>query len=378
MELEALSSVIDGLAGMDPASLGDAESIEVLQRELARLESVVTAAVGAFDVSERWAPDGARNAAMWLATRCRLPKAEARRRVRRGRQLGRLPACAEAWAAGEITGAHLDTVAAVRRPVTEAALERDEALLVDQARTLRYDSFVRAVAYWEQLADPDGTEEEAEARRTRRQVYLEASFAGMWLGKITLDPVAGAIVSGELERLEGELFEADWAEARTSLGRDPALAELSRTPGQRRADALVEMATRSRTAPEGGRRPAPLFSVLVDAPTLQGRICELAQGMALSPGSLLPWLDTAYVERALFKPHRRVEVSTTARLFTGATRRAIELRDRECTHPYCDRPACDCEVDHILPYTAGGLTTQENGRLHCPFHNRLRNQRPPP
>ncbi len=80
----------------------------------------------------------------------------------------------------------------------------------------------------------------------------------------------------------------------------------------------------------------------------------------------------------MFKPDRRVEVSATARLFTGATRRAIELRDRECTHPYCDRPACDCEVDHILPHAAGGLTVQENGRVLCAFHNRLRNQRPPP
>jgi Domain of unknown function (DUF222) len=378
VELEALSSAIDGLVGTDPSTCADAGSMELLQRELARLESFVTAAAAAFDASEEWALDGARNSAAWLATRCRLPKAQARRLVRRGRALGHLPACAQAWSAGEVTGAHVDTLAALRRPATEAALDRDEAMLVDQARTLRYESFVRAAAYWEQLADPDGTEAQAEAARCRREVYLEASFAGMWLGKITLDPIAGAIVSGELGRLEGELFETDWAEARTSLGRDPTVGELGRTPGQRRADALVEMATRSRTAPEGGRRPAPLFSVLVDWPTLQGRLCQLAQGMALTPGALVPWLDAAYLERAVFQPDRRIEVSATARLFTGATRRAIELRDRECTHPYCDTPACDCEVDHILPYTAGGLTTQENGRMLCAFHNRLRNQRPPP
>ncbi|MGH9080415.1 MAG: HNH endonuclease signature motif containing protein [Acidimicrobiales bacterium] len=53
------------------------------------------------------------------------------------------------------------------------------------------------------------------------------------------------------------------------------------------------------------------------------------------------------------------------------------MRDRECTHPYCDRPAADCQVDHIVPYTAGGPTTQANGRMLCAFHNRLRNQRPP-
>jgi len=170
-------------------------------------------------------------------------------------------------------------------------------------------------------------------------------------------------------------FEADWAKARTRLGREPHSTDLARRGGQRRADALVEIATRSRTAPEDGRRPAPLFSVLVDYDTLHGRICELADGTAVAPGSLPPWFDGAYLERVVFGPGRRVEVSRTARLFTGATRRAIELRDRECTHPYCDVPTASCEVDHVVPFALGGGTTQENGRMLCGFHNRWRSQR---
>jgi len=200
----------------------------------------------------------------------------------------------------------------------------------------------------------------------------------MWLGKVTLDPIAGAIVGGELQRREAELFRADWSEARAALGREPTLGDLARTPGQRRADALVEMATRSATAPAGGRRPVPLFSVFVGYETLQGRICELAHGTVVAPGALLPWLDQAYIERAVFGPGPRVKVSATARLFTGATRREIELRDRGCTHEYCDKSADRCEVDHIVPNARGGPTTQENGQLHCGFHNRLKERRPPP
>ena len=137
------------------------------------------------------------------------------------------------------------------------------------------------------------------------------------------------------------------------------------------------MAHRSRTAPADGRRPAPLVTVLVDFPTLAGRVCELANGTVVPPGALLPLLDDATIERAVYRPDNRVEVSETTRLFTGATRRAIELRDRTCTHPYCDRSA-PCQVDHIIPYSDGGPTNQANGRLLCGFHNRLRNQRPPP
>jgi hypothetical protein len=201
----------------------------------------------------------------------------------------------------------------------------------------------------------------------------------MWLGQMNLDPISDAIVGEELDRLEKEMFEADWAECRARLGRDPTVADLSRTPGQRRADALVEMATRSRMAPSDGRRPGPLFSVLVDCCTLlRDRVCELADGTVIAPGSLLSWLDEAYLERVVFAPERGVEVSCVARLFSGATRRAIELRDRECTHPYCDIPASACEADHIIPYDNGGPTIEEKGQMLCGFHNRLRIARPPP
>jgi Domain of unknown function (DUF222) len=378
VELDALSEVIDRLAALDPTCVGDAGAISVLEREFSRLEAVLTRAVAAFDASGDWAGDGAKSAAAWVATTCHLPRSHAARQVRRGRMLRHLALVDEAWGEGAINAAHLDTMASLRRPATEEALARDEAMLVKEAKALRFEHFAKVAAYWDQLADPDGTEEAAEARRARRDVFLAQSISGMYLGQMTLDPISGAIVSGEFERLERQLFLADWAKATEALGREPTLGELARTPAQRRADALVEMATRSRTAPADGRRPQPLFSVLVDYETLHGRVCELAQGAALSPGSLVPWLEQSWIERAVFEPGGRVEVSVWSRLFNGGTRRALVLRDRECTHEFCDIPAHRCQADHILPWSAGGLTSQDNGRLLCGFHNRLRHQRPPP
>ena len=378
MELSALREAIDELAGCDPAMISDPASIVDLERQLTRLECVLSQAVRAFDVAGEWAPAGAKNATAWLSSTCRMPKSVARAQLRRGRALGELPLAASAWAEGEITGAHLDVLAKVRTEVTQEALWRDEALLVHQARELRFEPFVGVVAYWAQLADPDGADEADMARRARRDVYLTPSISGMYLGQMTLDPISGEIVATELERIGTELFEADWARAQVELGREPRLEDLARTSAQRRADALVEMATRSRSAPAEGRRPQPLFSVLVGYESLYGRISELSRGTVISPGSLLAYLEEADFERAVFAPGKRVEVSVTARLFSGATRRAIELRDRTCTHPFCDVPADRCEIDHIVPYAQGGLTTQDNGRVLCGFHNRLRNQRPPP
>ncbi len=178
------------------------------------------------------------------------------------------------------------------------------------------------------------------------------------------------------------------------------MADLLRTPAQRRADAFVEMATRSRTAPPDGRRPEPLFTVLVGYETLHGRIAELEDGTVVPPGTLLAWLAEADVERAEYRsdgtvavgarakletldatgleravatPITRVECNPEDRCFTGATRRAIEIRDRRCCHPTCDLPASWCQVDHVRPYADGGPTTQENGRLLCGPHNRMRN-----
>jgi hypothetical protein len=241
-----------------------------------------------------------------------------------------------------------------------------------------FEDFYRALSYWKQLADPEGADAGDEERRAARTVYLEASFTGMWLGQMTLDPISGSIVAGELNRLEEQLFEADCAEAKERLGRSPRIDELARSSGQRRADALVEMAARSRTAPADGIRPAPLFSVFVGYETAYGRICELENGTVPAPSALDPWMDSSYFERAIFSLGTRVDVSARARIFTGGTRRALELRDRMCTHPYCYEPAESCQADHIQPWAEGGPTTQENGRLLCGFHNQLRNQRPPP
>lgn len=378
VQLQELTEVLDRLVESDASTFSDAESVVALHRQLSRLEAFVTAATAAFESSGDWAVDGAQTCAAWLTSRTRLPKRIVRRRIRLGRNLRHLPLVERAWLAGELSEPQAAAVADLRNEATEEPLQRDEELLVEQGGKLRFDEFSRVLAYWAHCADSSGTEDRAEAQRQDRDAYLEVSFDGMFFGRQTFDPISGAIVSNELERLTNEAFLADWEEARERLGRDPSVNDLRRTAGQRRADSFVEMATRSASMPPGVRRPSPLFSVFVGYETLRGPICELAQGVVISPGSLVPWLTEAVIERAVFSPPNRVDVSERTRLFTGGTRRSVQLRDRRCTHPDCDRPAQICEVDHILPFSAGGLTTQENGRLLCSFHNRLRNQRPPP
>lgn len=378
----SLCAAVDELAALDPGALSDGELGELLvglARLQNRLDHEAARLTGVWDARRGWAADRARSGASWLAYRARMPHAVARRQVALGRCVREMPAADGAWAAGDIGAAHVSALSRARTPATAAVYERDEAVLVDKARTLRFDDFARVVAYWSQGADPDGVEDDARDVRAQRRVHLSRTFGGAWVGDLVLDPIAGTILHDTLHAIETELFAADWAAARDRLGREPTVHELARTPAQRRADALVEMATRARTAPRDGRRPAPLFTVLVGYETLAGRVCELAGATVLTPGSLVPWLDAALVERVVFDtPSRVIDVGAQRRLFDGATRRAVEVRDRgRCYHPDCD-DTHDLQVDHIQPWGAAGPTIQSNGRLACGHHNRARNGRSPP
>lgn len=79
----------------------------------------------------------------------------------------------------------------------------------------------------------------------------------------------------------------------------------------------------------------------------------------------------------MFGPRSRViDIGTKRRFFTGALRRAIEIRDRTCFHPTCDEVPEHPQVDHIHEHSKGGPTTQDNGQWGCAHHNRWRYNHP--
>src|SRR5690606_16239940 len=187
-----------------------------------------------------------------------------------------------------------------------------------------------------------------------------------------LTPLAAAAVGEALGRIEDELFATDWAEARERHGDAASAALLARTRAQRRHDALVEMAHRAMTAPADGKRPRPLITVAVGYETFAGRVCQLASGTVVAPGTVAELLgrEDTLIERVVFDgPNRIVDISS-ARSFRGTLRRILEIKHPRCTHPTCDAPAQRCQGDHILPWSQGGPTAQHNGQLQCGHHNR--------
>jgi hypothetical protein len=359
--LDGLSSTIDALLDVDPTALTDAELhdlVTTVQRQRHRLAAVAAAAISSWDQRMIWADNGARSAATRLANETSTSTTTAGADVRRARQLRSMPATAAALATGDLSPDHVDLLATANRPWRNADFADHEETLVEQCRILRHADARKVVQYWCSRADAVAAEDRAERRRAAAHLNVSPTLDGTVVVTGTLDPIGGSIVADELTRIERELYLIDQRDG------------VTRTAAQRRAAALVEMATRSATAPANGRRPKPLFTVLVGDETMS-QLCELTNGTVVTPGQLARWAGDADLETVLFDGPSTVISVSHRRSFTGALRRAVEVRDRRCQHTSgCDVPADRCDVDHVVAHADDGPTSQFNGRLECPTHNR--------
>ena len=342
-------------------------------RDSQRIRSLADAhcarSAGVLDRSKVWSIDGAKSASAWISWQATVRKERAAAAVALARDLREMPLAEQSMLEGRITADHVRRLAAAQHTNPEEYAE-DEARLVERAEVMRYQHFDRIIRYWCIYAAPDDAEDEAEARRQRRSVHCSRTLDGMVVVDALLDPVNGEIFARELERLERDLFEQDLAEARARLGDNVPLSELRRTPAQRRADALAEMAARSAAKPPGATEPRILLQALVGEDSLK-RMCELSNRAVVTPGELLPVVDWADIERIVFdSPSRVLDVGVRQRIFRGATRTAVLARHRACVHPSCDVSAERCEIDHVIPYAQGGPTTQANGAPKCKYHHR--------
>ena len=384
-EAVRLAAKVDfgGLSGAEVESA--AEQVQALKAQLAALEAEV---VGAYDSSMQWSTRAHRSAAIALRHRCRLHGGEAAGVVSLARSLRTMEGTALALADGVITRAHARRLAkAASRPEFGEA----EAFLLDKASTLSFRDFERAVSYWEQVVDEarrGDDPEPCDPREQNRALHVSKTMNDMARLDGWLEPVGRAAFTEALRRIEKELFDADWQLAKNDHGDAVTLAHLWRTPAQRRADALVEMAKRSVSAPADGLRPLPLVILHSDTDTFEqalarllrtapptplgtDRLCELDDGTVITPTQMIEEAAGGHVRRLVYQaPGVILEYGRKVRLFKGALRQAIQARDRQCVHDGCEVPARHCEIDHIIEWDAGGPTDHRNGRARCSYHHR--------
>ena len=361
---DTLAAGLDELLDVDVAALSDDELHELvvgLRRQSNRLQASWCRLIREWDVRKVWSDDGSKAPGARLSRECRMRKSVADHLVHQARSIVDMPATAAAFAAGELNGDHVDLLASANASGREVAFATDEAELVEQCQTPWFTNAVRVVDYWKHRVDAETGNDGDEAKRARqgRHCSIGTGWRGEGNVKAVFDPISWQIFEEELHRICDAL--------RLQDERDGTV----RTLQQRRLDALVEMAMRSATAPADGLRPRPLLTVLLGDEAFS-RLCELGNGTVIAPGQLVPYLSEADIERIVYDPPNRKVEASHRRSFVGGLRRIIEARDRHCQHESgCDVRASRCDVDHIIPRSAGGTTCYCNGRLLCPAHNRI-------
>lgn len=397
-ELQDLRVALENYAAVDLGAL-DFTELETVMTEIQRLRSVTEAAAlrttAAFDTNRGWATQGHRSPVGWLRDRCHHSTPAAGRHLAAARAITTMPHSYAALVEGRITPAHLSRLARARHDDHHDRRDHfgaDEELLVNWAATLCWDDFAMVLAEWEIAVDPEAANDTAASRTERRALSASKTLDGMVRIDGWLDPVAGEEFLTELHRLHVQLAEDDWTAARAT-NPNATVADLTRTPRQRRADALTLMANRSAVhddQPTGAGPSRWVINLTMDYQTWINELnatatnrppdthpsrwtCHLPDGTTLTPSQALPIMLAAQVRRVVIAPDGHIlDYGRKRRFFTRALRGAIELRDRHCTWPGCHQPPWRCHTDHITEWEDHGHTSQANGQLLCPYHNRFK------
>ena len=378
-----------------PASVGGAaglgaclRAVRVARCWLDAYEAEVLAEAERRDVAREM---GAVDTAGWLRSVAGVSRRRALARARTAVALEQLPVVGGALAEGRITHGHAQVLTQVALPadvdlsidsdldfpttarrIAEAA-RNGQHELVRAAESMSVEEYRRFLRRWADLvAGDDGAERDLRQRRRRSVTTFEADDGMRGVrGLLPVDQFA--MFENELRRLA----EARWRAEHPDADGVPATAL---SCPQRNADALVDMARRSRQL--GDNDAEPLGShidvmVLIDAETLQHGMhehsrCELDDTTPISPVAARRLLcDADILTAALDRPSLKLDLGYSRRSASAGQRRALIARDRTCTAPGCDRPHWMCEIHHRNPWAKGGPTNLENLTLLCSKHHHL-------
>lgn len=365
------------------------ECLELLGAARNRLDAALLGAVRSFEARGEHRALQYRSVAAWLQHHLHLRRAAAQRIARLARFVTGFPRFEAALAAGRINLDHLEVLAGAHDPRFDDAWREADGLLADAAVRCRFEDFARHVrSFADQLA-PDEADDRFERQLADRRLTKAQTMDGVGVLHADLDPFSFATVSAEIDRLERQLFDQDWAAATARLGRDPEVGELDRTTAQRRHDALVAMAERSRTLAGRHVSARPTVVVHTDQATLEAAatrwlgvdgppapapgtgLCELDDGTPVAPAAALYAALVGEIRRIVFDPDNDeiLHYGRGRRLFADPQNDAVKAKFRRC----CFLGGCDAthtQTDHIVEWQDLGLTDIGNAQRLDETHNR--------
>ncbi|HET7397855.1 MAG TPA: DUF222 domain-containing protein [Intrasporangium sp.] len=240
------------------------------------------------------------------------------------------------------------------------------ASLVEHAATLDDRQLTRLLAHARATLRPPAEQDRLdEAQRAARLFSRRGTSAGMIEYYLRLDAEGAALLDAAVDPLARPRPDCDAVGEERG---DP------RTPGARRADALLELVSRAMCAPEGAPRTEKarlLITMSLDALLGKIRGAGLAgNGEVLSAATCRRIAcDAGIIPAVLGGKGELLDLGEAERFFTPAQKRALAIRDGGCTFPRCTMPPQWCDAHHVRHWIDGGRTDLDNGALLCGRHH---------
>jgi hypothetical protein len=365
----AFTGAVDALVAQDPHDLPDAaltESTAALLREKRRIDGILARRLQVMDARDATTAECGRSTRAWLVEEQLLSRPDAGARMQVARTYVTRPGIVEAMLTGDITHDHAKLIAGFvpKLPDLDA---RDEAekLLLEAARFTDPTTLAKGLR---ELADRLCLNETAEERAERKRSDCFLSF------RDTIDQMVH--LEGMLDRVGASLLR----KALYPLAVKAGLVD-ERSPQQRHADALVElarMAMNSGDLPETAGEPtqALVTTTLADLirQLLPGDTSESTlDGEPITPNTArMLTCDAGIIPAVLGGPSEVLDLGRTTRTWTRAQRKAAKHRaNGHCEAPKCQAGIQRCDLHHEHHWARGGKSDLTNAIYLCTYHHWL-------
>ncbi len=352
-EMEALLAAIDRFCERRKERRADGEvaaELIHLRHGCDRLELEFSDSAAVFATTDVFDRQGSTSPIDWIRHNCHLTGPAAAARVDVGNNLDRLPQSVAALEAREIGFAHLTAMARTADVLynSETAAGFDEAALLVKARENSPGKFYYICRHARHAADPKGYAGEQAEQVENRSLSLSMWEDGTYAISGVLDTVGGAALRSALEPLARRKGAHDHRDRKRRMG--DALVEFV----ERAQPARLQVTTSLETLLGLSGAPAAEmdFSLPISSQTVERLAC-----------------DCSLTRILLGSDSMVIDVGRSKRTVEGPRRTALEVRDRHCRWPGCDRPAKWSAAHHVVHWIHGGSTDLDNLVLLCHRHH---------
>ena len=253
--------VSEFIEGLTTHALG--EDLVEIGRAIDRLEAERLRRLHRFDAEHGGYVDGGGTTMSWLRRSCGMTARAAAYRVHLARTLGQMPATLDSARAGRASFTNVAMIAHLAGDVGVEQVAPYEDVLVEAAETFQPRQMRTLTQATRLYIDPDGVLADDNHAHERRWFNCDQTYGGVFMVSGQLDAEGGALLKAAIDALSHGMSRGE-----------------KRSPAQRQADALVDMAaTQLRCGDHRdvhGQRPH--LTLTVSAETLRGKIGAEALG----------------------------------------------------------------------------------------------------